>query len=201
MINYDWEHLMNTYKKLVKLDFTVLEIGASTYTRTKELAKYCQNLIGVELIASRIPNNKNPKIKYMLSDWQNLSSNIKKNSIDLAISSHVIEHVPNDILALKELHKVLKPGAKAIINTPNRLRFTRSIIEIFTGPRKFPWWEHIREYSYNDINKLCHNSPFKKFTITPVVFGIHAHPWYLYSKNVPQLVKKYSNFWEIILYK
>lgn len=200
-MNYDWEHLLKTYKSSVKVNDTVLEIGASTLSRTQKLAKYCQNLIGVELLANRIPKAKNSKIKYIIADWQNLSKKIKENSIDLAVSSHVIEHVPNDLLALKELYRVLKPDSIALINTPNRLRLARSIIEIFTGPRKFPWWEHVREYSFDDINKLCHDSPFSKFSITPIVFGVHAYPWYLYSKKVPRIFNKYANFWEIILYK
>lgn len=200
-MNYDWKHLLETYKKKVETNYTVLEIGASTLSRTKELAKYCQNLIGVELIASRIPKTKNPKIKYIIVDWQNLSKKIKENSIDLAVSSHVIEHVPNDLLALKELHKVLRPGAVALINTPNRLRLARSIIEIFTGPRKFPWWEHVREYSYDDINKLCNDSPFNKFSITPVIFGFHNGYFKIYFKKVPKIFVKYANYWEICLIK
>lgn len=200
-MNYDWEHLLKTYKSLVKPNYTVLEIGASTLSRTKELAKYCQNLIGVELIASRIPKTKNPKIKYIIVDWQNLSKKIKENSIDLAVSSHVIEHVPNDLLSLKELHKVMKPGAVAVINTPNRLRLARSIIEIFTGPRKFPWWEHVREYSYDDIQKLCLKSPFKKYSIKPLIFGFHNGYFKLYLKKVPKMLTKYANYWELSLIK
>lgn len=200
-MNYDWQHLLKTYKSHVKATDYVLEIGASTLSRTKKLAKYCRKLIGVELIASRIPKTKSPKIKYVVIDWQNLSSKIKNNSIDLAVSSHVIEHVPDDLLALKELHKVLKPGATAIINTPNRLRLARSIIEIFTGPRKFPWWEHVREYSYDDINNLCLNSPFKKYSIEPLIFGFHNGYFKIYFKKVPKTFIKYANYWEICLTK
>jgi len=200
-VNYDWQHLLKTYKKIVKPNYTVLEIGASTLSRTNKLAKYCQNLIGIELIAFRIPKTKNPKIKYLIADWQYLSKKIKENSIDLAVSSHVIEHVPNDLLALKELHKVLKPGAVAIINTPNRLRLARGIIEIFTGPRKFPWWEHIREYSYDDIQKLCLSSPFKKYSIKPLIFGFHNGYFKLYLRKVPKIFIKYANYWELSLIK
>ncbi len=200
-MNYDWEHLLKTYRSHAKANYTVLEIGASTLSRTKQLAKSCRKLIGVELYANRIPKTKNKKINYIVADWQNLSKKINENSIDLAISSHVIEHVPNDLQALKELHKVLKPGAVALINTPNRLRLARGIIEIFTGPRKFPWWEHVREYSYDDINKLCNNSPFKNFTITSVIFGFHNGYFKLYLKKVPKIFIKYANYWEISLIK
>ena len=42
------------------------------------------------------------------------------NSFDIIISSEVIEHVPEPAKALKELFKVLKPGGKLILTTPNK---------------------------------------------------------------------------------
>lgn len=37
---------------------------------------------------------------------------------DLIICSHVLEHVPNDMQALRELYRVLKPGGTALILVP-----------------------------------------------------------------------------------
>jgi len=200
-MNYDWEHLLITYRKHVKPTDLVIEIGASILDRTRQLSKSCRKIIGIELFANRVPQAKDSKIEYLVSDWQSLSKSLPKNSVDLAISSHVIEHVPDDLLALRELYKILKPGAVAIFNTPNRLRLARTIIEVFTGPKKFPWWEHVREYSYDDIIKLCNDSPFNKFSITPVVFGFHNGFFKIYLKRVPKIFIKYSNYWEIKLIK
>ena len=86
--------------------------------------------------------------------WQKLTKFIPKESIDIVISSHTIEHIPDDLRAINEIYKVLKPGGRAIINTPNRKRLTRAIMEVFTGERKFPWWEHIREYTEDDFKDL-----------------------------------------------
>jgi len=41
------------------------------------------------------------------------------NSIDILISSEVVEHLPNPLPALKEMQRVLKPNAYAMITTPN----------------------------------------------------------------------------------
>jgi len=41
-----------------------------------------------------------------------------KDSFDCVMCNHVIEHVENDILALKEILRVLKPGGWAIIQVP-----------------------------------------------------------------------------------
>lgn len=198
--NYDWFHLVQTYRKLVNKKSIVLEIGASVPDRTTEISQFCQHVIGVEYVKKRIPNNSG-NITYFLENWQTLTKSIPKNSIDVAISSHVIEHVPNDFKALNELYKVLKPNGHAIINTPNRERLTRCIIELFTGKRTFPFWEHIREYTEADLIKLLSKSKFKRYTITPLVFGIHSDKIKFYSKQVPRCLRKYTNYWEIILYK
>ncbi|MDR1757664.1 MAG: class I SAM-dependent methyltransferase [Bacteroidales bacterium] len=40
------------------------------------------------------------------------------NSYDIVMSNHVLEHVENDIVAMKEIYRVLKPGGWAILQVP-----------------------------------------------------------------------------------
>lgn len=199
-IDYDWDHLLKSYKKYVTKTATVLEIGASNIERTKELSRWCCKVIGVELHPQRKPNDFG-NVEYLLGDWQKLSEFIPLESIDVAIASHVIEHVPDDVQAINELYAVLKPGGVAIINTPNRKRLVRAIIEVFTGNRKFPYWEHVREYTEKDLSRLLSASHFKKFQIVPVVFGIHGGPVFLYLESVPKHFRGLANFWEALLFK
>jgi len=198
--NYDWEHLLDTYKKYVNENSIVLEIGASNINKTKQLSKHCKRLIGVEIIPERKPENFD-NVEYLLGDWQELTKIVSLSSIDIAIASHVIEHVRDDLKALNELYEVLKPGGVAIINTPNRKRFVRAFIEFFTGERKFPYWEHIREYTENEIKSLIDKSNFKKYNIVPLVFGIHGGKIFIYFKNCPKILRKFANFYEIQLFK
>ncbi len=65
------------------------------------------------------------------------------NSFDTVISFQVIEHIKDDISFLKEIHRVLRPGGKAYITTPNRvMSLTRN-----------PW--HIREYTADELMMLA----------------------------------------------
>ncbi len=65
------------------------------------------------------------------------------SSFDSVISFQVIEHIENDILFLKEIHRVLRPAGTALITTPNRpLSLSRN-----------PW--HIREYTADELTRLA----------------------------------------------
>jgi 2-polyprenyl-3-methyl-5-hydroxy-6-metoxy-1,4-benzoquinol methylase len=56
------------------------------------------------------------------------------NAYDVVFSFQVIEHIQDDILYLKEIYRVLKPGGTVLITTPNRkMSLSRN-----------PW--HVREY-------------------------------------------------------
>lgn len=200
MKDYDWQHLLKKYQQIVKPKFTVLEIGASNKSRTKDLSLYCQNLIGVEYYKKRLPKNNN-NIRYLLGDWQKLNQIIKPNSVDLAISSHTIEHIPDDSEALRQLYRVLKSGSYAILTTPNRKRLSRFLIELFTSEKKFPNWEHVREYTEIDLIKLIKKSDFKNFIIEPIIFGFHFWKIRICTTKVPLIFKKYANCWEITLKK
>ncbi len=198
--DYDWAHLQRSYERVVRSGDVVLEIGASLPDRTAWLAARCKELIGVELFPERVPQAKD-NIRYVVGDWQHLTDVIPRESIDLAISSHVIEHVPDDRLALDELYDVLRPGGLAILTTPNRKRLVRAVIERFQGERQFPWWEHVREYVEDDLKALVARSRFATAEIYPVVLGLHGGPVYCYLTDVPAALRRYGNFWEIHLRK
>lgn len=68
---------------------------------------------------------------------------LKDNTYDSVVSFQVIEHIENDHLFLKEIHRVLKPGGIALLTTPNRkMTLTRN-----------PW--HIREYLAEGLKKIA----------------------------------------------
>ena len=178
----------------------VLEIGASNPARTQGLSRWCRELIGVELMPERTPKDLG-NVRYFTGDWQNLEHLVAPESIDVAVSTHVIEHVPNDLRAINELYRVLRPGGIAILNTPNRKRLTRALIEKFTGRRIFPYGEHQREYSETDLKQLVEYSLFRRYSIFPIVFGLHGGPIYAYTSSVPAGLRELASFWEIHLFK
>ena len=60
-------------------------------------------------------------INFSVKDIQNID--FPNNYFDKIICFETIEHVPNPKKAVKELHRVLKPGGHMVLTTPNYLNF------------------------------------------------------------------------------
>jgi ubiquinone/menaquinone biosynthesis C-methylase UbiE len=77
------------------------------------------------------------------------------NTFDAVLCNHVLEHVRDDIQAMREIHRVLKPGGFAILQVP----FFNPIPEVtfedntITDPRErekvFGQDDHVRKYGHD----------------------------------------------------
>jgi hypothetical protein len=79
-------------------------------------------------------------------------------SFDLIICNHVLEHIPDDRAAMKEMYRVLVPGGQAVITVPIRMdRATHedpSITSAAERRRHFGQWDHVRFYGADIRDRL-----------------------------------------------
>lgn len=81
------------------------------------------------------------------------------NYFDLIICNHVLEHVPQDLKAMKELYRVLKPGGQTILQVPiskNSLKTFEDFTVINPEKRKvvFGQFDHVRIYGQDYPSRL-----------------------------------------------
>lgn len=82
------------------------------------------------------------------------------NSYDVAFCNHVMEHVDDDIKAMGELHRVLRPGGWAIIQVPFFHPLEENTVEdpTVTDPkeryRRFGQDDHVRKYGKDYAQRL-----------------------------------------------
>jgi len=196
----DWVCFLDEYNKYVKKNFRVLEIGSSHLLRTKQLAAGCRELIGLELMPERKPKDFD-NVKFRVGNWEKLSKTFPKNSFDMIAVSEVLEHVEHDDKCLNELYKALKPGGVAVLTTPNIKRVASRIEEVFMGKKKFPWFEHFREYTEDGLKELISKTPFKKYEIQPLGLGITGWKLFMYMHPVPEKFRGACSFFLITLHK
>lgn len=78
---------------------------------------------------------------------------------DLIICNHVLEHIPNDDQAMKELYRVLKPSGIAILQVPISIKLQETyenklVINQKDREREFGQYDHVRIYGQDYTERL-----------------------------------------------
>lgn len=81
------------------------------------------------------------------------------NAFDVILCNHVLEHIPNDIQAMHELYRVMKPGGWGIFQIPQDLKRDRTFEDdSITDPKErariFGQYDHVRIYGRDYFDKL-----------------------------------------------
>jgi ubiquinone/menaquinone biosynthesis C-methylase UbiE len=137
----------------------LLEIGVGVGRGLDVMLGSCEHYTGIDKNEQLIAGlqEKLPAATFLAQNIPPLTT-LADNTFDWIISLQVIEHIKNDDLFIKEIYRVLKPGGKVIITTPNRkLSLTRN-----------PW--HIREYLPKELEKLM-----KKYFQQVDLQGVHGN--------------------------
>ena len=94
------------------------------------------------------------------------------NTYDIIFCNHVLEHIPEDIKAMSELYRVLKPGGMAVLQIPlDQNRDTtfedNSITDRKERTKIFGQYDHVRVYGMDYFERL-----------RSVGFEVQALPYY-----------------------
>lgn len=118
----------------------VLEIGTGAGYGIEVVAPHARSFITIDKLAPTPELLHLPNVEFHEAVVPPLA--FATNSFDFVISFQVIEHVKRDIELVREVKRVLRPGGKFIVTTPNApMSLTRN-----------PW--HIREYTATELCNL-----------------------------------------------
>ena len=90
-------------------------------------------------------------------DVQNIP--LEDNSFDTILCNHVLEHVDDDLKAMSEMCRILKPGGLAIMQVPLDPDYALTDEDItITDPvereKRFRQYDHVRLYGQDYPNRL-----------------------------------------------
>lgn len=82
-----------------------------------------------------------------------------EESFDFILCNHVLEHIPDDEKAMKELYRILRPGGTAILQIPQDLSREHTFEDdSITDPKErariFGQYDHVRVYGRDFFDKL-----------------------------------------------
>ena len=175
-VNRDWRRFIYTWMLCRDLQGTCLEIGASPYFTTallKEFTKLDLVLsnysplpvkVGEDHVQWRCPRSGVETEHGMRHDLFNVENDAlpyPDDHFDVILFCEVLEHLTNDpMAALLEIRRVLKPGGRLILTTPNAVS-ARNLLKIIKGKNTNdrysgygPYGRHNREYTRSEVNGL-----------------------------------------------
>ena len=146
--NVIYQRHLIAYKEAAKfISGTVLEVGSGEGYGIMELAPKSDHYIAVDKFNTEINIDlkKENNITFIKTEVPPLKG-IEDNSVDFVVTFQVIEHIEDDEMFLQEIYRVLKPGGKVILTTPN----------IIMSLTRNPW--HTREYTTEQMRQVLKSS-------------------------------------------
>ena len=153
----------------------ILEIGTGTGYGVEIVAPNATRYITVD---KQLPDSplQLENVEYYYMEVPPIG--FENSSFDSVVSFQVIEHIEKDIEFVREVSRVLRPGGKFVVSTPNApMSLTRN-----------PW--HVREYNADELRNLleCH---FSKVEAYGVVGNENVLEYYRKNR---QSVRKITRF-------
>jgi len=152
------------------------DVGCSTGYLLEDLraAHPGATLIGVDLIASglRKAHALVPQARLLQADACALP--LRDGSVDGALSANLLEHVADDVRALSELRRVLRPGARAIVVVPS-------------GPRLYDYYDrflgHERRYARGELARKARGVGLEVLLDTHIGTLLYPPFWLVKKRN------------------
>lgn len=160
----------------------LLELGCGEGRGVAVLQDLADKYVALDKIGEVIEKLKNsfPDVTFHQAFFPPFSG-IQDNQFDTVVSFQVIEHIKDDSKFLSEIYRVLKPGGKAVLTTPNiKKTLTRN-----------PW--HIREYTAEGLKMKAEES-FKKVNVFGITGNEKVMTYYQENKAAVQKITR----WDIL---
>jgi SAM-dependent methyltransferase len=160
----------------------VLELGCGTGVLLSIFREQGLSAYGLDMSQESVDTCKSKGLDAVAGDVLEHVQALPPNSLGGVFAGHVIEHLQPDraMLLIRELARVLKPGSKAILITPNA-KDLRTTERFWLDPT------HVRPYPEKLLRYLFVREGFQRVrTFTD------AEP----AKNIGQkLIKKFLHLW------
>jgi len=172
----------------------VLDIGCATGALLEWLRDRGWDSVGIELCGPAAEYARDVRKLHIITGTIE-SSKIPENSVDVALASHVIEHVNNPKSFVDEVYRSLKPGGYFFITTPSIDGFQA---RLFGSRWRSAIFDHLYLFSKKTLFTLLEEAGFiveKTVSWGGLAKGTAPEP----VKNLADRIAKWFNWGDVML--
>jgi SAM-dependent methyltransferase len=155
---------------------TVLDIGCASGYLLQDLHRSAPQitLIGLDLLDTGLRKAHTAIPDALLIQADACGLPLVDASMDAVVSANLLEHVPDDEGALAEIHRVLRPGARAVIVVP-------------LGPDNYDYYDrfvgHERRYAQGELARKARRAGLE--VLEDICIGTLVYPafWLVKQRN------------------
>jgi SAM-dependent methyltransferase len=144
-----------------------LDLGCGDGTFTAELARHVSSAVGAEVAeaALRRARTRHPELALALVPVDGALP-FADGAFDLVWSTEVIEHIADTARWLSEVRRVLTPGGRLLLTTPNhgRVRLAVGGVERYSEPLG----DHLHLYTRRSLTELLREFGFGQVAVRTV---------------------------------
>ena len=155
---------------------SLLDLGCGDGAHLQWLANHATDLYGSDynLIRLRRAHDAMPDAQLAAADVTDYAA--ADGSFDVIYFNHVIEHIPDDELALREIHRILAPGGIVVLGTPNEgAAFWKLAYRL--QPETWETTDHVQFYTAGSLTEKCRAAGFQIRHVKPIGWGLPHWSW------------------------
>lgn len=149
----------------------LLDLGCGDGNHLTYLHAYAQNVYGSDYNLTRLVRAQErwPEATLFLADI--LDYPCCEAFFDVIFFNHVIEHIPDDSLALKNIYRILKPGGLLVLGTPNEGAAWWQLAYRLQ-PKLLETSDHVHFYTAYSLTKLISDQGFSIYDKKYLGWGV-----------------------------
>jgi len=177
-----WDFRDNIIFNFIKPDDQdILDLGCGEGITLERLIKNFpgRNIHGIDIMPENIEVCKSFQLPARLGNVCSLG--VRDSSQDVVLFLEVLEHLSEPGIAIREIHRILRPGGRVLILFPNDRMFFFSRLITLRLKEAFYDPGHVRQWTIADVARLVSSEGFR-----PVAFKII--PFYIWMISLHGLV-------------
>lgn len=150
------EGILEAYSTKAKIS-SLLDLGCGDGGNFPWLKNFTDNLYASDYNLTRLMRAKNRALakEIVLADVTDYAA--RDDSFDVVFCNHVLEHIPQDERALKEMKRIVKPGGIIILGIPNEGAFWWQLAYKLQ-PHTLKITDHVHFYTVKSLSEKILNA-------------------------------------------